>query len=306
MTGAIGVAGGFGVAGDRGAAGGSVSLQGAPGDERFAAAWLWLREPADHDARAGSLVTAVRDRLTGPLTVTDLGCGTGSTTRWLAPRLPGPQRWRLVDLDPDLLEAAAAGTRDLRDAGGGPVTVDTSLADATALRPADLAGTRLVTGSALLDLLDRDRLENLVAACTGAGCAALFTLTVVGQVRLSPPDPADADLAAAFDAHQRRPEADGTRLLGPDAVDAAVTAFTDRGWTTTVASSPWRLGPDRGDLADAWLTGWTAAAVEQRPDLAPVAARFLERRRAQIRAGGLHAEVGHADLLALPPSETGT
>jgi ubiquinone/menaquinone biosynthesis C-methylase UbiE len=81
--------------------------------------WLWLREPADADARCVELVDAVRRRLAdrSGLTIHDLGSGTGSMARWLAPRLPGRQHWVLYDRDPallayavdDLVEAAADG-----------------------------------------------------------------------------------------------------------------------------------------------------------------------------------------------------
>ena len=40
----------------------------------------------------------------------DLGCGTGSMGRWLAPRLPGPQHWVLHDRDADLLDARRRST----------------------------------------------------------------------------------------------------------------------------------------------------------------------------------------------------
>ena len=46
-----------------------------------------------------------------PLLVHDLGSGTGSMVRWLAPRLPGPQHWVLHDRDPDLLAAAPRTSR---------------------------------------------------------------------------------------------------------------------------------------------------------------------------------------------------
>ena len=73
--------------------------------------WLALREPADAAARAADLVDRVRRRLAGdaPAVIHDLGSGTGSMGRWLAPRLPGPQHWVLYDRDADLLARAAAG-----------------------------------------------------------------------------------------------------------------------------------------------------------------------------------------------------
>ena len=76
----------------------------------------------------------------------------------------------------------------------------------------------------------------------------------------------DAELTAAFNAHQRR-TVDGRALLGPDAVDAAVAAFSRHGVEVVVRSTPWRLGPDQAELAAEWLTGWVGAAVEERPHL---------------------------------------
>lgn len=75
--------------------------------------WLRLREPADAAARAEDLLDAVRARLTGytPTVIHDLGSGTGSMSRWLAARLPGPQHWVLHDRDADLLARAAEGMR---------------------------------------------------------------------------------------------------------------------------------------------------------------------------------------------------
>ena len=72
--------------------------------------WLALREPADAAARAPDLVELVRRQLPsdGTLVVHDLGCGSGSMGRWLAPQLAGPQHWVLYDRDAQLLDRAAA------------------------------------------------------------------------------------------------------------------------------------------------------------------------------------------------------
>ena len=88
------------------------------------ARWLALREPADHAARSTTLVTELRRHLpeNAPLAVHDLGCGTGSMLRWLAPQLPGPQRWTGHDRDKELLAALSAST-PVRDSRGVTVTV---------------------------------------------------------------------------------------------------------------------------------------------------------------------------------------
>ncbi len=284
---------------------------GTPGAPRFAPEWLLLREGADAAARAKDLLGPLRHRLTAaarvpgrrPLLVRDLGCGTGSMGRWLVGRLPGPQRWVLHDRDPVLLARARTGLPGAA-ADGTPVTASTHTGDLTRLRGADLAGTALVTASALLDLLTADEVDGLAAACVAAACPALLTLSVTGRVALSPADPLDAAIGAAFNAHQRRATA-GRRLLGPDAVASAVGAFRRRGAEVRVRPSPWRLGPERAALTAEWLVGWVAAAVEQCPELAGRADDYLGRRLEACAAGGLAVVVQHADLLSLPAAPGG-
>ncbi|WP_308251246.1 methyltransferase domain-containing protein [Streptomonospora nanhaiensis] len=267
------------------------------------AEWLALREAADAAARSADLLPALRAALPpaggGPLVVHDLGCGTGSMGRWLAPALVGPQHWVLRDRDPGLLDRARA---DLPRAGGGgaPVTVEVRAGDLTHLRPADLASADLVTASALLDLLTAAEVAALAEVCVAAGCPVLWSLSVVGRVELDPSDPLDGAIAAAFDAHQRRADGGGRRLLGPDAPAAAAAEFRRRGARVTTRSSPWRLGPGDAALTAEWLRGWVAAAVEQRPDLAPAAGAYLRDRLDLCARGGLRVVVHHSDLLVLP------
>lgn len=257
----------------------------------FAPEWLALREQADADARAAELVDVLREILCerDRLTIRDLGCGTGSMGRWLTGRLGGTQHWVLHDSDPRLLGLAGASMT------GPNTTVETREGDLTALRAGDLAGTSLVTASALLDLLTAGEVHELATACVAAGAPALFTLSVAGKAELDPADPLDASFEAAFNAHQRR-VVGGRRLLGPDAVAATVEAFEGLGAVVSTRPSPWRLGPDQAPLAEAWLRGWVGAAGEQEPDLPRQAPAYLQRRL----AGELRVVVGHTDLLALP------
>jgi hypothetical protein len=241
--------------------------------------WLDLREPADAAARSDELAERLGRHLpaAGHLVIHDLGGGSGAMGRWLAPRLPGPQHWVVHDRDERLLELAA-------------ITFETSRSDITRLKQDDLAGASLVTASALLDLLTRDELHRMLSACSGL--PLFLTLTVVGRTSLSPAEPLDARIGAAFNDHQRR----GGRL-GPDAVAAAVDAM---GAEVIVRPSPWRLDAAHADLMAEWLGGWVAAACEQEPALAAQAAAYRDRRLAQAAAGQLAVTVDHADLLVLP------
>jgi len=248
--------------------------------------WLALREEADAEARSTELAAHLAG-LSG--TARDLGCGTGAMTRWLAPRLPGITEWVLQDSDPQLLVRAAEQTP-------GPVT--TLHADLAGLRVPELTGTALLTASALLDLLSAGEVDAVVEACLGAGCAALLTLNVTGEVVFEPAEPLDREFAAAFNDHQRRAVA-GRRLLGPDAGDRAARALAGGGRVLT-RPSPWRLGSARPELTVSWLDGWLGAACAQRPELTAHVESYRHRRLAECAAGRLVVTVGHLDVLHLP------
>jgi trans-aconitate methyltransferase len=271
-----------------------------PEDHQYAPQWLELRESADADARAAELLDPLRIRLANlpgratALTVHDLGCGTGSMGRWLAPRLDGAQRWVLHDQDPNLLRLAVARAPRAA-ADGSPVTVTTRRGDIGRLTAQDLSGASLVTASALLDVLTREEIEALAAACTGAGVPALLTLSVVGRVDLAPAHPMDSEIAEAFNAHQRASD-----LLGPDAITTACEAFAQLGATVRVHPSPWQLDGRHPALVEEWLRGWVGAACEQRPELTARADAYLRDRLDAAAAGDLRVVVHHSDLLALP------
>ncbi|WP_375141731.1 SAM-dependent methyltransferase [Streptomyces sp.] len=279
----------------------TVKLREAAPDDppRYAPEWLELREPADAAARAHDLLDPLRIRLANPpgkpdgVVIHDLGCGTGSMGRWLAPRLDGAQHWILHDRDPYLLHfAAVASPRSGAD--GSRVSVETRRGDVARLTADALHGASLVTASALLDVLTREEIDSLAAACAGAGCPALLTLSVAGRVELTPSHPLDAEIGRAFNDHQRR-----DRLLGPDAVTVAAEAFSALGATVRLLPSPWRLGPEQAALTEQWLRGWVGAAVEQRPELRAEAEVYLNNRLRECAAGELRVTVHHTDLLAL-------
>ncbi|WP_306369273.1 class I SAM-dependent methyltransferase [Nocardiopsis sp. CC223A] len=253
--------------------------------QEFTPQWLAAREDADARARSRGPLAALAAHGTA---VADLGCGTGSLARWAAPRLPGVRRWMLFDRDPRLL--ALAGGRI-------PVPrVETHLLELARLRPEDLAGATLVAASALLDVLTEEEVRSIADAVAATGLPAWFTLSVAGRVVLTPEDPLDAAVAAAFNAHQRR---DGR--LGPDAVEAAIEVFARRGYRATTFPSPWRLGPDPAPVTRMWLAGRVGAAAEQDPNL-PLE-DYLARRLEQLDAGRLTVVVHHDDLLLMPPED---
>jgi hypothetical protein len=272
--------------------------------ETFALEWLRLREPVDHRSRAVGLIEPLQKwwRARGAARVLDLGSGLGSNVRYLAPRLPGPQRWTLVDQDAGLLslapkagDAAVPGVESIQRVRG-------DLAE-EGLRAVE--GADLVTASALLDLVSQEWLDALVATCARRKCAALFALSWDGTISWgsgaarSDADPEDALVLDAVRAHQRRDKGLGP-ALGPTAGAAVEHAFRRTGFRTWTAASPWVLGPADAELARQLVDGCVTPAVELMPEMAHRIYSWAERRRAAVEVGAFQLNVGHLDVLALP------
>ncbi|TVP78744.1 MAG: glycosyltransferase family 1 protein [Gemmatimonadales bacterium] len=284
---------------------------GIPG--KFEPAWLRLREPVDHRSRSTGLEDLLmeRARREGWDTAVDLGGGTGSNVRHLSRRLQGAgipiPRWTVVDHDPRLLAALPPQVGAVRG----------SLAE-QGLQVA--AGSALVTASALLDLVTGEWIEALADSLETTTRAVLLTLSWDGSARWREADPPadprpgpDGDrhpplrsdprmeaLMAAVHRHQEGDKGMGP-ALGPRAPRVAEEVFRRRGWEVHRAHAPWQL--DAADLALALelVRGWLEAAAEVDPGTSEAARSLLEDRLHLLARGQLVLEVGHLDLLALPP-----
>jgi hypothetical protein len=280
----------------------------------FSSDWLALREPADRAARSPALLgsLAAFASTAKSLTILDLGAGTGSTVRAVAPHLAASQSWILVDHDGALVEtgrrllaawatdaggdggaARAGGPLSLR-LGAVPVTVTWRQADlAAADWPSLLAGVDLVTASALFDLVSAAFVERFADAVAAAGAAVYVALDVDGSASWSPPHPDDAAVAAAFRSHQGIDKGFGP-ALGPEASRVLAKALAARGYRVETEKSPWRLDAGSAALIGSLAEGWADAARSAGLDPA-VSDRWLAARRS---AEG--CVIGHTDLFATP------
>jgi hypothetical protein len=270
----------------------------------FSADWLQLRAAADSRARATTLEAALRGALTvsdpaGTGAIIDLGSGSGANCRHLAPQLDQRRNWLLIDNDLALLAEATRLCRQL-PAVAALHTQPCDLAQQLTLLP--FASAALVTGSALLDLVSQAWLEQLASACQQAQLPVLLTLSYDGRIHLQPGDNDDLSLIAAVNRHQRGDKGFGA-ALGPTASSQAVRLFRASGYEVQVARSDWLLNASRADdaaLLRPLVSGWTEAAIEQRPDCAPLYAQWCQRRLRAVADGTLQVQVGHEDVLALP------
>jgi hypothetical protein len=270
----------------------------------FSVAWLNLREAADLRARGKTLRDKAQQWLgIGPLAgsispheaiVVDLGAGTGSTLRALS--APGSQQlvWRLVDSDGDLLdEALRRHGRDYR--------IEDYQNDLAVIGELPLGGARLVTASALFDLLSAALVDTLVARlqaqCKSWPIGLYAALNYDGTTAWSPPHAYDAAVLAAFNRDQRRDKGTGP-ALGPDSGDYLVKVLQQAGFTVHSAHSPWQLGPAEADMVEELINGITAA-VGVDPELDVAALQQWQQFRLAHATTGT-CMVGHIDVLALP------
>jgi hypothetical protein len=247
---------------------------------RFEEEWLRLREPCDHTARSAALADRFAQAVGPSPRLVDLGAGSGSNLRYLAPRLPAAQRWLLIDHDSALLERADAGPA---------VAVEGQVLDLARALPEAGVWTG-ITAAALLDLASAPWLERLARWCRGI--PVLMALTVDGRLVWHPEEPEDGAVRERFFAHQRTDKGFGP-ALGADAAPYLAERLEAAGQRVVLERSDWRLGPATAPLLGATLEGIIAVqdfGIE----------RWAAARRRQLATGRLRLAVGHVDLLALP------
>jgi hypothetical protein len=267
-------------------------------NDRFQSTWLDLRESADHRARAPELVLSLRAWARGKsfLHVLDLGAGTGSNMRFLAPRLDVTQDWTLLDHDPDLL------TRVWLPATGYPVEWSAVQGDLAHWREqVPIVRPDLVTASALIDLVSERWLQSFVAGCAEIAAAVYVALSYDGTVAWSHADPVDPEVRAMVNAHQARDKGLGC-ALGPDASQRLADGLETMGYRVQTAASPWVLCSESVLLAEQLIAGWVEAASEQNPGRRDRYQAWGIRRLDDVRSGRTRIQVGHQDLFALPES----
>lgn len=282
--------------------------------ESFDGDWLALREPFDAASRSVALARALASVLPARARLIDLGAGTGSLFRWLAPILDRPQDWTLADADGALLERAFAEISRWATARGLPVTATASAmvvrtpkgawrveAEVVDLA-APLSGLGLnrrdaVVCSALLDLVSREWMEGLAGVLKRP---LLACLSVDGRDGFHPAHPVDRMVFAGFRRDQQREKGLGV-ALGPRAPVALRAAFAARGWEVRQAASDWRIPAGAADMLDMLVASHGEVAARRIGDRREMIRAWARQRARQVDKGALAMRVGHRDSLAIPP-----
>ncbi len=281
--------------------------------ERFDGDWLSLREPFDRAARSVALARRFADRLPASRPrLVDLGAGTGSQFRFLAPIVGRGQDWTLIDADAALLDEAFGRTAAWARRQGFAATSsgDTLLVytpcgtwrmrglalgiapDAMTLPEADA-----VVCTALLDLMSANWLERLIDSLA---VPFLACMTVDGRDSWLPRHPADAVVTKAFRRDQRRDKGSGP-ASATAASSAALRAFAARGFATASAPTDWHVPRTSLRMLRALIEGTAQAARNAAPARDASIAAWESTRLDQALRARLAIRIGHRDILAIPP-----
>lgn len=283
--------------------------------------WLEVRYPYDEAARHPGVEAAALAwlaRHTPPYYLVDVGAGHGANFRYYLDRLPGPQDWTLVELDPALVVAARQRILALAQARGWTVTalgqdrlaleggaepvqvrfVTGSLM--TLAQRVDLAATQLVLANAVFDLFTPAQFREFAAGLAASETALLMTLNYTGM-HFAPADPADSLITGLYEAHMNRPRPAG-RAMGKYGPLHMQAILSDLGFALTEGESHWEIGPS-GRLMQDFLLGFMAEAIPELPLSAALRDRLAAwqaQKTEQAANDRLHITVNHMDTLARP------
>jgi hypothetical protein len=287
----------------------------------FSADWLRRREPFDAAARNSVLArrfgAALGNKRSAPRCIIDLAAGSGANFMALAPLIDGDQDWLLIDNDSSLLAAQAEEIAHCSEREGWRcrnthegVLVETGTANwhvraqrldlAQSLEQIDFAACDGITASAFLDLVSAAWLDRLCGLLTRHARPLLAMLTVDGRRVWHPSQSADVRIHDAFLRHQTGDKGFGP-ALGSLAVNYLASSLAARGYRVSTVCSDWRITAEHREMLLQMVEESAAVARETQSASSALFTEWSEERNAQIRAGLLTLNVGHLDLLALPP-----
>lgn len=288
---------------------------------KFSPEWLSLREPIDHRSRNQDLQAQVINYLAkiktvypGSVRLTDLGSGTGSNLRALAPHLNSVQHWILTDYDPELLHTARTKLLAWADSEitnhvlGSTVATSAEIKTLSIIKenkkiivefrcvdlnkdyrtildePADI-----ITAAAFFDLVAEPWLSEFCAYLS----KPLYTVLTYDGIEIwSPPEIMDVDILKVFHQHQITDKGFGS-ALGPAASNRMQSLLQDSHFNTVCASSPWVLNDHDHNLIEQLAIG-TAGAVREINTIP----NHLVDQWEQSRRQASNCEIGHMDLFA--------
>lgn len=288
---------------------------------KFSPEWLSLREPIDHRSRNQDLQAQVINYLAkiktvypGSVRLTDLGSGTGSNLRALAPHLSAVQHWTLTDYDLELLHTARNTLLAWADSEIAHNPLRSTVATSAEIKPLSIIKENkkiivefrcvdlnkdyrtildepadIITAAAFFDLVAEPWLSKFCAYLS----KPLYTVLTYDGIEIwSPPEIMDVDILKVFHQHQITDKGFGS-ALGPAASNRMQSLLQDFHFNTVCASSPWVLNDHDHNLIEQLAIG-TAGAVREINTIP----NHLVDQWEQSRRQASNCEIGHMDLFA--------
>ena len=268
----------------------------------FSVDWLNLREAADRRARDTGLLVQAAEFLSSrgggqkPVTVVDLGAGTGSTFRAFQEATAAgfeSQTWRLIDNDSVLLAEAKKRLHPY-------VSAEIHELNLNQIEKLPLQEASLISSSALFDLVSAAFVERLAAVLEGESqqhpLCFYSALNYDGLTEWDPVHPLDATVLEVFNRDQLTDKGFGP-ALGPNATDYLQQVFKGLGFTVQLAPSPWRLGAADAEMVTALVRGIGAAVMADPALTRAQVEKWIDFRLTQVETG--KCVVGHSDFLAI-------
>lgn len=280
----------------------------------FSGEWLSLREPVDHRSLNPDVLAAFARHFGDKeaISIVDLGSGSGSSLRALAPRLGLRQKWQLVDHDRQLLSFAleqlalwADSAKDennfmLLQKDGRQIEVKTQLADLSDGLPDALSEKAdCLTSSAFFDLVSPQWIENFCASLAGVQLPLLALLTYDGTEVWSPPHFADEVMLKAFHQDQHKDKGFGP-AAGPQSATVLHEALSIQHYKVFSGQSDWLLNSNTDtELIRALATGSANALAGSNVIKEAELHSWRDSRQAADRC-----TIGHKDIFGIPQTNS--
>jgi hypothetical protein len=288
-----------------------------PTDTQFTTNWLEERNRFDKAARNPIVEDAFLRYAEQfqPLNLIDIGAGNGAVFTHLAQKLPPEQNWTLVELNPDLLENARQRLLLWANAHGYTIEKEESdhllfvngerqlsiqlrhgsFLELDQLLPLD--AYHAVTASAVIDLLSREMLSNLLQQLQRNELAFYPTLNYRSMDYI-PAEGDDEHMIEAYERHMQR-EQDFGQALGSACTAAFQGLAKDiYGKTAVEGSSPWVIRPTDVEMHKHMLSFQqnSLPLMLSKAKVSP----WIARKKQLLAAGKLHLTVEHSDLFLHP------
>ncbi len=286
-------------------------------ENNFDIDWLAERYPFDVEARNKTIEQAAVDYLKTdePVTIVDVGAGTGSNCLYFLDKLQQDQSWIFIEKDKALAPALINRLTEYASFH----KYDWSLKDGVyeMLTPfkkvsfkiisdnfskidqlVDLSEIDLVVANAVFDLLSKVQISQFLDQLTQNKVACLFTLHYTGM-RFVPEDPFDQAYIDLYDSHMMRQQSFG-QALGKMAAAHLVQTFETANYNLQTGDSAWNILQDDIKM-HYYLLNFMESALSElsyTEELKAYFPKWLKRKKELIITRQQGLEVMHLDLFA--------